>query len=101
MIPEMVPSTPLPAVGTVYNASYGKSSIAIDYAGDEWNKFSKEVFMPSVTVNWDINDQLTFKHITRYTDSEAEQRNMYNSGGFISDSDTILNRVAYTTDEKA
>ncbi|MGO3177806.1 TonB-dependent siderophore receptor [Psychrobacter sp.] len=96
--PEMVPSTPLPAVGTVYNASYGKLD-SDAYAGDEWNKFSKEVFMPSVTVNWDINDQLTFKHITRYTDSEAEQRNMYNSGGFISDSDTILNRVAYTTDE--
>ncbi|MGP9492778.1 TonB-dependent siderophore receptor [Psychrobacter sp. AOP7-B1-24] len=96
--PNMVPSTPLPAVGTVYNASYGKLD-SDAYAGDEWNKFSKEVFMPSVTVNWDINDQLTFKHILRYTDSEAEQRNMYNSGGFVSGSDTILNRVAYTTDE--
>lgn len=96
--PEMVPSTPLPAVGTVYKASYGKLD-SDAYAGDEWNKFSKEVFMPSVTVNWDINDQLTFKHITRYTDAEAQQRNMYNSGGFVEDSDTILNRVAYTTDE--
>ncbi|MGO2277317.1 MULTISPECIES: TonB-dependent siderophore receptor [unclassified Psychrobacter] len=96
--PDMVPSTPLPAVGTVYNASYGKLD-SDAYAGDEWNKFSKEVFMPSVTVNWDINDQLTFKHITRYTDSEAEQRNMYNSEGFVEGSDTILNRVAYTTDE--
>ncbi|WP_299330038.1 TonB-dependent siderophore receptor [uncultured Psychrobacter sp.] len=96
--PEMVPSTPLPAVGTVYKASYGKLG-SDAYAGDEWNKFSKEVFMPSVTVNWDINDKLTFKHITRYTDAEAEQRNMYNSGGFVDGSDTILNRVAYTTDE--
>ncbi|MGO1282255.1 MAG: TonB-dependent siderophore receptor [Psychrobacter sp.] len=96
--PNMVPSTPLPSVGTVYNASYGKLD-SDAYAGDEWNKFSKEVFMPSVTVNWDINDQLTFKHILRYTDSEAEQRNMYNSGGYVSGSDTILNRVAYTTDE--
>ncbi|WP_201591504.1 TonB-dependent siderophore receptor [Psychrobacter fozii] len=96
--PDMVPSTPLPSVGTVYNASYGKLD-SDAYAGDEWNKFSKEVFMPSVTVNWDINDQLTFKHILRYTDAEAEQRNMYNSGGFVSGSDTILNRVAYTTDE--
>ncbi|KAF0568756.1 Ferrichrome-iron receptor [Psychrobacter nivimaris] len=96
--PEMVPSTPLPAVGTVYNASYGKLD-SDAYAGDEWNKFSKEVFMPSVTVNWDINDQLTFKHIMRYTDAEAQQRNMYNSGGFVEGSDTILNRVAYTTDE--
>ena len=96
--PNMVPSTPLPSVGTVYNASYGKLD-SDAYAGDEWNKFSKEVFMPSVTVNWDINDQLTFKHILRYTDSEAEQRNMYNSGGYVSGSDKILNRVAYTTDE--
>lgn len=96
--PEMVPSTPLPAVGTVYKASYGKLG-SDAYAGDKWNKFSKEVFMPSVTVNWDINDQLTFKHITRYTDSEAQQRNMYNYKGYVLGSDTILNRIAYTTDE--
>ncbi|WP_227670160.1 TonB-dependent siderophore receptor [Psychrobacter namhaensis] len=95
--PEMVPSTPLPAVGTVYNASYGKLD-SDAYAGDKWNRFSKEVFMPSVTVNWDINDQLTFKHITRYTDAEAQQRNIYNRG-FVEGSDTTLNRVAYTTDE--
>ncbi|PKH81994.1 TonB-dependent siderophore receptor [Psychrobacter sp. 4Bb] len=95
--PEMVPSTPLPAVGTVYKASYGKLD-SDAYAGDEWNKFSKEVFMPSVTVNWDINDQLTFKHITRYTDAEAQQRNMYNRG-FIDGSDKVLKRSAYTTDE--
>ncbi|WP_298810952.1 TonB-dependent siderophore receptor [uncultured Psychrobacter sp.] len=96
--PEMVPSTPLPAVGTVYNASYGKLG-SDAYAGDKWNKFSKEVFMPSVTVNWDINDKLTFKHITRYTDAEAQQRNIYNSKGYVPGSDTILNRIAYTTDE--
>jgi len=95
--PEMVPSTPLPAVGTVYKASYGKLG-SDAYAGDDWNKFSKEVFMPSVTVNWDINDQLTFKHITRYTDAEAQQRNMYNRG-FIDGSDKVLKRSAYTTDE--
>ena len=94
----MVPSTPLPAVGTVYNASYGKLG-SDAYAGDKWNKFSKEVFMPSVTVNWDINDKLTFKHITRYTDAEAQQRNMYNNEGFVEGSDTILDRIAYTTDE--
>lgn len=95
--PEMVPSTPLPAVGTVYHASYGKLG-SDAYAGDKWNRFSKEVFMPSVTINWDINDRLTFKHITRYTDAEAQQRNIYNRG-FVEGSDTTLNRVAYTTDE--
>lgn len=96
--PEMVPSTPLPAVGTVYNASYGKLG-SDAYAGDKWNRFSKEVFMPSVTINWDINDKLTFKHIMRYTDAKAKQRNMYNSKGLVNGSDKILNRVAYTTDE--
>jgi len=96
--PDMIPSTPLPAVGTVYNASYDKLG-SDAYAGDEWNKFSKEVFMPSITVNWDINDKLTFKHITRYTDAEAQQRNMYNNEGFVEGSDTILDRIAYTTDE--
>ena len=56
--------------------------------------------MPSVTVNWDINDKLTFKHITRYTDAEAEQRNTYHSlEGFVPGSDTTLDRIAYTTDE--
>lgn len=97
--PEMVPSTPLPAVGTLYNASYGKLD-SDAYAGDKWNHFSKEVLMPSVSVNWAINDKLTFKHILRYTDAEAQQRNMYNKNGFIAGSDKILNRVAYTTDEK-
>lgn len=95
--PEMVPSTPLPAVGTVYNASYGKLD-SDAYAGDEWNHFSKEVIMPSVTVNWAINDKLTFKHILRYTDAEAQQRNIYNRG-FIDSSDRVLKRSAYTTDE--
>jgi len=97
--PEMVPSTPLPAIGTLYNASYGKLD-SDAYAGDKWNHFSKEVLMPSVSVNWAINDKLTFKHILRYTDAEAQQRNMYNKNGFIAGSDKILNRVAYTTDEK-
>jgi len=95
--PEMVPSTPLPAVGTVYDASYGKLG-SDAYAGDKWNRFSKEVFMPSVTVNWDINDKLTFKHIMRYTDAEAQQRNTYNNK-LTEGNDKILKRSAYTTDE--
>lgn len=93
----MVPSTPLPAVGTVYDASYGKLG-SDAYAGDKWNRFSKEVFMPSVTVNWDINDKLTFKHIMRYTDAEAQQRNTYNNK-LTEGNDKILKRSAYTTDE--
>jgi len=96
--PEMVPSTPLPALGTNYRASYGKLD-SDAYAGDNWVEFSKEVLMPSLTVNWDISDNLQFKHVQRYTDSEAKQRNIYNKG-LVDGTDNILIRDAYTTDEE-
>jgi iron complex outermembrane receptor protein len=95
--PDMLPSTPLPSVGTVYQASYGKLG-ADAYAGDKWNSFSKKVFMPSETINWQINDHLTFKHTLRYTDAEAQQQNTYHQG-FAENSDRELIRTAYTTDE--
>lgn len=102
--PHQVPSTPLPGVGTVYNASYGKLK-ADAYAGDKWNDFSKKVFMPSETINWKINDFLKFKHSLRYTDADAQQKNTYHpktdtDSPFIDGSDSILTRTAYTTDEK-
>ena len=96
--PHQVPSTPLPSVGTVYKASYGKLD-ADAYAGDKWNDFSKRVFMPSETINWKINDLLTFKHTLRYTDADAQQKNTYHQG-FSEGSDSKLIRTAYTTDEK-
>ncbi|ELA09321.1 TonB-dependent siderophore receptor [Moraxella macacae 0408225] len=95
--PHMVPSTPLPGVGTVYNASYGKLK-SNAFAGDKWNDFSKKVFMPSETVNWQINDALKFKHSLRYTDANAQQKNTYHST-FADKSDRVLKRTAYTTDE--
>ena len=96
--PHQVPSTPLPSIGTVYKASYGKLD-ADAYAGDKWNDFSKKVFMPSETINWKINDLLTFKHTLRYTDADAQQKNTYHQG-FSEGSDSKLIRTAYTTDEK-
>ena len=96
--PHQVPSTPLPSVGTVYKASYGKLD-ADAYAGDKWNDFSKKVFMPSETINWKINDLLTFKHTLRYTDADAQQKNTYHKG-FSEGLDSQLIRTAYTTDEK-
>lgn len=95
--PNMLPSTPLPSLGTLYNASYGKLG-ANAYAGDHWNHFSKKVFMPSQTINWQINDALKFKHILRHTNAKAQQKNTYHQG-FVQGSDSKLNRTAYTTDE--
>lgn len=96
--PHMLPSTPLPAMGTVYSASYGKLD-SDAYAGDEWVDYSKKVFMPSITTNWNISDDMQFKNVLRYTDAEGEQRNMYNAG-LYSGTDNILLRSAYTTDEE-
>lgn len=95
--PDMVPSTPLPSMGTVYRASYGELD-SDAYAGDEWNHFEREVLMPSLNVNWNITDNLSFKHALRYTDADANQRNIYNAG-LQAGSDRILRRDAYTTDE--
>ena len=55
--------------------------------------------MPSETINWKINDLLTFKHTLRYTDADAQQKNTYHKG-FSEGSDSQLIRTAYTTDEK-
>jgi len=103
--PHQVPSTPLPGIGTIKDASYGK--LASDaYAGDRWNNFAKEVLMPTVSINWDINDQLKFKHISRYTKADSQQQNTYHYENpayglttFVPGTDSVLMRTAYTTDE--
>lgn len=96
--PHMLPSTPLHSIGTVYKASYGKLD-SDAYAGDKWVNYSKKVIMPSITTNWDIKDNIQFKNVLRYTDAEGEQRNIYNRG-LANNTDNILIRSAYTTDEK-
>lgn len=103
--PHQVPSTPLPGIGTIKDASYGKLD-SNTFAGDRWNNFEKELLMPSVSVNWDINDQLKFKHISRYTDANSHQQNTYHYENpdyglttFVPGTDNVLMRTAYTTDE--
>ncbi len=96
--PQMVPSTPLPSVGTVYEAPYGKLD-ANAYAGDaNWNMFERETLMLGYKLNHSLNDTWSFYQNFRYTDAKALQRNMYNYG--LADDQTTLIRSAYETDEE-
>lgn len=103
--PHQIPSTPLPGIGTFKEASYGKLD-SDAYAGDNWSNFEKELLMPSVSVNWDINDRVKLKHISRYTDADSHQQNTYHYENpdyglmtFVPGTDHVLMRTAYSTDE--
>ncbi|GGW80741.1 TonB-dependent siderophore receptor [Alteromonas halophila] len=95
--PQMVPSTPLPGIGTLYDAPYGK--LAPDtYAGDEnWNEFSREVLMLGYKLNHQINDDWSLLQKLRYTDADALQRNTYHNA--LAEDNVTLQRAAYSTDE--
>lgn len=96
--PEMVPSTSLPGVGTLYDAPYGKLDVSA-YAGDEnWNSFSRDVLMVGYKVNHEINNDWSILQKFRYTDANALQRNTYQTA---SPTDGVeLVRSAYLTDEE-
>ncbi|ANB24108.1 ferrichrome-iron receptor [Alteromonas stellipolaris] len=96
--PEMVPSTPLPGVGALYEAPYGKLDASV-YAGDEnWNSYSREVLMLGYKVNHEFNNDWSVLQKFRYTDADALQQNSYHSG---EPTDGIyLTRSAYLTDEE-
>ncbi|MDO6567569.1 TonB-dependent siderophore receptor [Alteromonas sp. 1_MG-2023] len=96
--PEMVPSTPLPGVGTLYDAPYGKLDASV-YAGDEnWNSYSREVLMLGYKLNHEFNNNWSVLQKFRYTDADALQQNSYHSG---EPTDGIyLTRSAYLTDEE-
>ena len=96
--PEMVPSTPLPGVGTLYEAPYGKLDASV-YAGDEnWNSYSREVLMLGYKVNHEFNNDWSVLQKFRYTDADALQQYSYHSG---EPTDGIyLTRSAYLTDEE-
>lgn len=102
--PHQLTSTPLPGPGTIKDASYGKLD-SDAYAGDNWSNFEKELLMPTISVNWDLTDKLTFKHISRYTDADSHQQNTYHFEYpgyvtiFVPGTDYELVRTAYTTDE--
>lgn len=95
--PKMVPSTPLPAIGTLYSAPYGK--LASDaYSGDKnWNRFEREVLMLGYKLNHQFESGWTFLQKFRFTDAHGEQRNMYNNG--LADDQQTLTRAAYRTNE--
>ncbi|MDD7806025.1 MAG: TonB-dependent siderophore receptor, partial [Endozoicomonas sp. (ex Botrylloides leachii)] len=96
--PNMIPSTPLPAVGTVYKAPYGRLK-ANAYAGDEnWAKFDRKETMIGYKFNHEFNKNVSFLQAFRYSNANAHQRNTYNTG-LAADQHT-LNRIGYSTDEK-
>lgn len=96
--PEMVPSTPLPGVGTLYEAPYGKLDASV-YAGDKnWNSYSREVLMLGYKLNHEFSENWSVLQKFRYTDADALQQNSYHSG---EPTDGIfLTRSAYLTDEE-
>ena len=96
--PQMVPSTPLPGIGTLYEASYGKLDPSA-YAGDEnWNSFSREVLMLGYKINHQISDNWSVLQKFRYTDADAQQQNTYHNA--LAEDGVTLLRSAYSTDEE-
>ena len=95
--PALVPSTPLPALGTLYRADYGRLD-ADAFAGDRaWSGMEREVTMLGYKLNHEFNEQWSFLQNFRYTDAEAFQKNTYNFG--LQADGRTLTRSAYFTDE--
>lgn len=96
--PNMVPSTPLPAVGALYAAPYGKLG-SDAYAGDEnWAGYDRDVTMAGWKFDHRFSDAVSFLQNFRYTVADAFQRNTYNFG-LLADNRTLV-RTAYFTDEE-
>lgn len=96
--PDMVPSTPLPALGTLYRADYGYLE-ADAYAGDgNWAGFERDVTMAGWKLEHKFSDKVMFLQNFRHTDADGFQRNTYNMG--LQDDGRTLNRSAYFTDER-
>ena len=97
--PHMVPSTPLPSVGTMRTARYGELG-SDAYAGDQnWGNMEREVTMIGYKLNHKFSPSLTFLQNFRHSDAEALQQNTYNYG--LAAGDRTLIRSAYFTDEKS
>lgn len=96
--PALVPSTPLPALGTLRRAPYGL--LAADaFAGDAaWSGMEREATLAGWKFEHAFSDRLRFLQNVRYTKAEGFQRNTYNRG-LLADGRT-LSRSAYFTDEK-
>lgn len=96
--PKAIPSTPMPAEGTLNEASYGYLD-ADTYVGDHnWGNVDKTVTMLGYKLNHDFSDDLSFLQNFRYTHGELLQKNSYFRAGYLSG--TTLNRNFYLTDEE-
>jgi iron complex outermembrane receptor protein len=96
--PNMIPSTPLPATGTLNRANYGWLKPDA-YAGDEnWAEFDRDITMVGYKFDHAFSDHVSFLQNFRYTDGEAFQKNTYNQG--LQGDGRTLNRSAYFTDEE-
>ncbi|MBT1443534.1 TonB-dependent siderophore receptor [Shewanella sp. JM162201] len=95
--PKMIPSTPLPAKGSLSAASYGLLG-ADAYAGDEnWGNMNRDMLLLGYKLNHEFTDNLSFLQNLRYTRGDGLQKNTYNNG--LTDGDRLLSRNAYFTDE--
>jgi iron complex outermembrane receptor protein len=96
--PKLIPSTPLPAVGTRLPAPYGELG-ADAYAGDaNWAGMDRTVKMAGWKFEHRFNDSLSFLQNVRYTKADGFQRNSYNNG--LLEDERTLTRSAYYTDER-
>lgn len=96
--PALIPSTPLPALGTLRQAPYGLLD-ADAFAGDAgWSGMQRESTLAGWKFEHAFNDSVSFLQNFRYTKASGLQRNTYNNG-LLADSRT-LTRSAYFTDEK-
>ena len=96
--PALIPSTPLPALGTLQRAPYGFLP-SDTFAGDaNWSGMEREVTMAGWKFEHAFNDSVSFLQNFRYTKADGYQKNTYNRG-LLPDNRT-LTRSAYFTDEK-
>ena len=96
--PALVPSTPLPALGTLQRAPYGLLG-SDAFAGDaNWSGMKREVTMAGWKFEHAFNERVSFLQNFRYTSADGFQKNTYNRG-LLPDNRT-LTRAAYFTDEK-
>ena len=96
--PALVPSTPLPATGTLRPAPYGELD-SDAYAGDvNWAGMSRTVKMAGWKFEHAFGNGVTFLQNVRWTKADGFQRNTYNYG-LQADGRTLI-RSAYFTDEQ-
>ncbi|MGH8854219.1 MAG: TonB-dependent siderophore receptor, partial [Telluria sp.] len=96
--PALIPSTPLPALGTLRQAPYGFLP-SDSFAGDAgWSGMERETTMAGWKFEHAFNERVSFLQNFRYTKANGFQRNTYNTG-LLADNRT-LTRSAYFTDEK-